>query len=269
MIQKIVKITRQGGATIEVCARQVFGKDILSTLATNINSFIRFVIFVLLWKGFAKAGVDLGGLSEENLLTYTLLSFVTRKQMDIVTPATAALWEGSVVARYARPMSIYVSYIAETIGRWWFAYWIFVSLPLFLLALLWGINPWPASALHGVLFLVSLLLSTTIGFGFDILFAAIAIRMKNNMWIATQIRWAISSLLSGSLIPFALFPKAIAKAFSLLPFGSIANAPLSIYIGAQNAGGLLFVQFFWAVTIWLIAHFLYKKSEERMVSYGG
>lgn len=262
-------LSLQGRSTASLCAKQFFSGGIFSSAAENVSRLVQFFIFVLLWKGFAKMGVDLDGFSESDLLTYTLISFVFHRQLDILTPATSMLWEGSVVGRYTRPMPIYLSYFSETVGRWWIPSMLLFSLPLVLISPLLGISILPSSTGNGLLFLVSLCLSIVIGYGVDILFAAFAMRLKNGVFLATQIRYAIYNVLSGALIPFALFPKSIAFVFSLLPFGSIANAPLSIYVGMGEPIQLLAIQAFWSVMIWVIAHRMYKKSEERMVSYGG
>lgn len=260
---------RQAKATTFICACQAFGNGFVAVFSKNFVRLAQFIIFVLLWKGFAAAGVDMGGMSERSLLTYTLLSFAFRPQLDVLTPATSSMWEGSVVGRYARPMPVYLSYAAETIGRWWLPFGVYFTLPALLLAPLLGINPLPVGLLQGLLFLCSLGLSCVIGFGLDILLAAFAMRMKNSMFMVNQIREAVTILLSGALIPFSLFPHSIQPVLSLLPFGSVANAPLSIYTGSGNPLFLMPLQLFWCVAVWAVSHTVYKKSEERMVSYGG
>lgn len=85
-----------------------------------------------------------------------------------------------------------------------------------------------------------------------------------------NIRENLASVMSGSLIPFALFPWGIGQVLSWLPFGSIASAPLSIYTGlTEDVGKLLLIQLFWNVVIWYLAVVSYRKSEEEMISYGG
>lgn len=269
IFSKLRLCLRQGLVTAGVCAKQMFEGGIWKSAAENLVRLVQFVLFVLLWKGFASAGVDLGGFTLPSLLTYTLLSFALRRQLNILSPATSMLWEGSVIGRYARPMPIYLTYISETIGRWWVPYFLLFTLPLLLVSPLLGIYPLPASAARGALFFLSLLLSIILGFGIDLLFSALALKIKNAVWIAVRIREAVYNLLSGALIPFALFPPGAARVFALLPFGSVASPPLSIYVGQGNPAQLLALQAFWAVVIWAVAHRFYKKSEEGMVSYGG
>ena len=257
------------GATVRICMRKAFDGSFLCVWAEYAVRFLRFLILALLWRALAQAGADLGGMTLDALLTYTLMASALRQQFEIVSPATSALWEGSIVGRYLRPVGVIASLVAETIGRWWIPVFLFYSLPLLLLAPFFGISPLPASAGSFFLFLPSLALSVIVGFSLDLMFAALAIRLKNGCWAAMMVREALSSLLSGAVIPFALFPGALGRFLALTPFGAIASAPLSIYLGAENALQLLALQLFWAAALALCARRIFRRSEERMVSYGG
>lgn len=266
---KYRRSVRSFRSTALVCAKQVFDGSLLCVAGEYLVRFLRFAALVLIWKSLAAQGADLG-MPVGKLLTYTLMASALRQQLEIVSPATSALWEGSIVGRYTRPVSVIASLAAETVGRWWIPVFFFYSLPLLLLSPLFGVNPLPESAAAGGLFLASLLFSILVGFALDLIFASAAIRMKNGCWAAVQVRESVSSLASGALIPFSLFPWGIGTVLSYLPLGSVANAPLTIYTGtAENPGGLVLLQAFWAAVLWAAALRLFHKSEERMISYGG
>lgn len=94
--------------------------------------------------------------------------------------------------------------------------------------------------------------------------------LKNGCWAALAVREAIYALLSGEMIPFSLFPKEIGTVFSLLPLGSVAHGPLTIYTGAAgNYQTIIGLQIFWNVILWIAAIHIFRKSKERMVSFGG
>ncbi len=256
-------------ATSALCTRQVFDGNLLNVTGEYWIRFIGFFLLTLLWRSLAGAGAELGGMTLPQLLTYSMMAAVWRQQLDIITPATSALWEGSIVGRYLRPISVIGSFAIETVGRWWIPVFLFFSLPLWLFSPLLGINPLPAGPLWGAAALGSLALSASLGFAIDLLFASLAIRMKNGCWAAVQIREAVFALLSGALIPFSMLPEGVGTVFSLLPFGSIASAPLNLYVGAGDPRQLLFLQFAWNLLLWPLALWIFHKSEERMVSYGG
>lgn len=256
-------------STALLCAKQVFDGNLLCVAGEYLVLLLRFAALVLLWKSLAAQGADFG-MPVERLLSYTLISSVLRQQLEIVSPATSALWEGSIAGRYTRPVPIIASLAAETVGRWWIPVFLFYSLPLLLLSPVFGINPLPASVSAGGLFSVSLFLSILIGFALDLIFASAAIRMKNGCWAAVQIRESITALASGALIPFSMFPARVGTVLAYLPLGSVANAPLTVYTGtAENPCLLILTQTFWAAALWTAARKGFHKSEERMISFGG
>jgi ABC-type uncharacterized transport system, permease component len=256
-------------ATVSMCAAQAFDGNFLCVAADYAVRFIRFLVLILIWRSLAATGADFNGLTLDRILTYLLMASVLHQQLNIITPATSALWEGSIIGRYTRPVPVIGSFVAETVGRWWIPVFLFYSLPLWLASPLFDISPLPAGPACGLLSVLSLALSASLGFALDILFAALAMRMKNGCWAAMVVREALASIFSGALIPFAVLPWNLGEIFELLPFGSIANAPLSVYIGTGDTVRLLLLQVFWNVTLWFAALRIYRKSEERMISYGG
>ena len=56
---------------------------------------------------------------------------------------------------------------------------------------------------------------------------------------------------------------------SLLPFGSLGGAPLTIFTGGGNVFELLLLQALWNALLWPAAAAAFRMSRERMVSHGG
>ena len=89
------------------------------------------------------------------------------------------------------------------------------------------------------------------------------------MWIAYTIRRAAFSLLAGNVIPFAVLPWGLGNVLSLLPFGSLGGAALSVYSGTASPLQILPVQLLWNLILWPVTILIFRKSQERMVSHGG
>ena len=248
-------------STMLICTKQIFDGGFLFVAGGYMIQAVQFVMLIFIWKSLNQG---------EELLTYTLMATILHQELNIISPATSSLWEGSVIGRFLRPMRVEASFIAETIGKWWIPNFLFFGLPLWLLAPFIGISPWPASLHHGILAFISLLLAASLGFAIDLIFASFAMHLKNGCFAALAIREAIFALLSGEMIPFTLFPKAVETIFSLMPLGSIGHGPLTIYTGlADNPGFVLGLQVFWNLTIWTGAILFFRKSKERMISFGG
>lgn len=273
MIRTIQTFRRRFRAYYATCfmsMKQMFDGGILCVAGEYLVRFIQFAMLVCIWKSLAEEGTDLGGMTLPSLLTYTLMSSALHQQFNIVSPATSALWEGSIIGRYMRPFPVIGSFISETVGRWWIPVFLFYGLPLWLAAPVFGIRALPANAVSGGLAIVSLAASVSIGFALDLLFAAMAMRLKNGCFAVVHVRESIFSLLSGELIPFALFPWGLGKVFALTPFGSISHVPLTIYTGMEAQPiKLIGLQIFWNLVLWPLALVVFHKSEERMISFGG
>ena len=256
------------GMLARLCATQAFDGGILYVLSGYALRLVQLAVLLLIWRTVFTAGADTGGMALAQAMTYSLLSSVFAEQLNVVTPASMSFWEGSILNRCTRPLAVLPQMMAETVGRWLPAL-LFCAVPTVILAALLGVPVGPAGPARGALFLVSLTLSISLGFALDFLFATVAVRLKDAGWLAHTIRGAVVNLFSGAVIPFALLPWGIGSALSLLPFGSVAGAPLAIYVGLGGAGRLLGLQLFWNLALWPLAALAFRKSSERMVSFGG
>lgn len=254
--------------TIWLAATRAFDGGLFYILSDYLLKLAQVTILLLLWTSLAEQGADLGGFTLQQLLSYSLLSSVLREQLSIVTPATTAFWEGSIISRYLRPAPVLAQLVAETIGSWLPGLLLY-SAPVLMGSALFGIVAPSAFIVSGPLFVFSLLLSISLGFALDFLFAAALLYMKNASYQAYSIRQAVTRVFSGAVIPFALFPWGIGAFLQLLPFGSIASAPLLIFTGSTQTLQLLLLQLLWNVILWPLAIAAFGKSQERMVSYGG
>lgn len=257
-------------STIFICSKQIFDGGFLCVAGGYFVQAVQFIMLIFIWKSLEQSNLLSEGISLHQLMNYTLMSTIFHQELNIISPATSSLWEGSIIGRFLRPMSVKTSFLAETIGRRWIPDFLFFGLPLWILAPVLGINPLPVSILDGILALVSLMLAASLGFAIDLLFASLAMHLKNGCFAALAVREAIYSLMSGEMIPFSLFPAGLGTVFSMLPLGSVAHGPLTIYTQtSRNPFYVLGLQLFWNVVLWIIAARVFQKSKERMISFGG
>lgn len=230
--------------------------------------FLRVLLLLSLWHTLLPAEGTTSGMTLHAVLTYTLIGEVFASQLSSRAALDTSLWQGDIANRFLRPMSIYGQYSAEMIGDWILDLAVF-SLPLFCIAPFFGVNPLPASPMAGVLFFVSLSLGVAVGLALDFIFTSMMVFLEHSVYALMQIRNAISSLLSGALIPLALFPWHLGEIFAYLPFASLASAPLRIYTGTGDPLVLITIQAIWALLLWPIARLLWRVNRERLVSHGG
>jgi ABC-type uncharacterized transport system permease subunit len=229
---------------------------------------VRVVVLISIWRLILAHRGAVSGYSLATVLTYTLVAEVFGEQLACKSELDTAFWEGSLVMRALRPMSLVGQFAAEMIGRW-LPGLLFFSLPLLLAAPLLGARPYPADAGAALAFAPSLALAVTVGLALEFLFAGLVLVFDQGIWIVSRIRGALTTLLSGALLPLALLPWGLGGIFVWLPFAAVASAPLRIYTGTGAPMPLLLTQALWALVLWPLARWLWARQRERLVGYGG
>ena len=251
-------------ATIKMSASGKLNGGILALFAGYLLRIIYLLPMVFLWRSLARGGAELGGFSLGQILSYACASTILRSLLNVQSALITWHYEGQILDLCRRPMTIFGQLVSITVGGWLPELFLF-SLPLALAAAFFGVNMIPVSAW----FFPGLLLSVSLGFAVDFLFACFIIRMKNASWLAYVLRNAVTLLLSGAVIPFDLLPWNMGAVLKLLPFGSLAAAPLAVFAGMAKAADVLPMQVFWNLVLWPLAALAFGRSREKMVSYGG
>ena len=239
---------RAGLATARLCLKEQSYFGFANLLAQYLLQAGSLAALLMIWRSLFLQGVDPEGMRLSQFYTYTVLSTMLAPLLNIHTPASGWLHDGTMLGLYQRPAGIFAQLAAHTVGGWCMR-----------------LDMRPAS----LWFFPSLILSVLQGFAVDFLFACLLIRMKNLEWTVHCLREALTALFTGSLIPFAILPWGIGEFLQLSPFGTLAGAPLAIYTGLSEPGLLIVTQVIWNVILWPLAVYCFKASGERMVSYGG
>jgi len=229
---------------------------------------LRVLVLLALWRTLFAGREAPGVMPLATVLTYTVVAEVFSQQLAVSTTLSVAFWEGTLVLRFLRPMGLVRQFAAEMSGRWALHFALF-SVPLVVAAPLLGVDPRPASPAAGALFVISLCLAVLVGLAIEVLFGAITVALEQPVWLVERARVAIATLLSGSLLPLALYPWGIGDVFSWLPFAAMAWAPLAIYTGTGQPLPRLGSQVLWAVVLWPLADWLWRANREKLVGYGG
>lgn len=250
----------------KACYRQAFDGGVFYVLSGYLLRFARMGVLVLLWRQILQTHGE--GMTPQQALCYTFWSAVLAQQLAVHTPASEDFWMGTLGMRYLRPLPVLMQFVAETVGRWIPGLLLF-SLPMVLLSPLLQIPIGPLDLIHGWAGLLSLLLTLSLGFALDFLFTAFAVRLKNTSYQAKLLRDALTLFCAGTVIPFAAMPWGLGNILALLPLGSLAGAPLSIYTGLAPIATTLLMQLVWNLVLWPLSLVCYRKSEEKLVIYGG
>jgi ABC-2 type transport system permease protein len=231
-------------------------------------ALLRVAIVIIIWRAILATSAAPSAPPPGALLTYVLLAQVLAEQLNARSELLYAIWDGRVATRLLRPMSVFGDYIAEMVGAWGFR-WLTFSTPAIAVGAMLGVGLAPHDAWRGVAFVVSVGLSIGVGTAMDFLFAVLVIRSPDNTWSFRMARESLFPILSGAVIPIALFPWQIGRALAWLPFASMVAAPLRVYTGDGDVARLLLLQAAWALALWVMTRRLWERGAARMVSFGG
>lgn len=254
---------RKYSKTIQMALKGQINGGVLYLLPNIAAKLLYLIPLMFLWRVLANSGARVE-MTLQQMLSYTYLNALLADLMAVQTFASSWCYEGELQRLYIRPCSIYGDLIAETAGGW-IPMLLCFSLPMLCVAPLFGVSILPATAW----FFPSLLLCVSLGFAVDLIFACVSIQLHGISWLAHVIRMAIVSLFSGTVIPFRLLPFGLEKLFELQPFGSLGGAPLSLFVGTGDPFQVLGLQILWNLVLWPSALIWFKKSQEKMVSFGG
>jgi ABC-2 type transport system permease protein len=170
----------------------------------------------------------------------------------------------------SRPVDYFSFWLSRDLGRAAY-HTLYRALPTFLLGLLFfHVRP-PASPLHALAFVLSLLLAIILSFCFRFIFNVIG------FW-TTDVRGIMGlamlfvNFLTGFLIPLEFFPPAIRDVVLYLPFAAMISIPTRIYLGQITTAELPFqlgLQIGWVVVLVTAAQVLVQRATQKLVVQGG
>lgn len=260
----IVARIRRSWFLLRLSARGDVYFGVIELWGSYLLRLVKLWVMLLIWRALFAGGADPQGMALSQVLCYTLLSSAFENQLDVRTMASSWLHEGSILSLYQRPMGIFSQLSLHTIGAWLVPL-LFFTLPVLVLFGLQGVLIPPQT---GWVFL-SLPLCISQGFAVDYLFACLILRARNLSWSVHSLRSALTTLLTGALIPFSALPWGLGEWLQYSPLGTLAGAPLALYVGLAEPWPLLAAQVLWNLTLWPLALWGFARSRERMVSFGG
>ena len=228
-----------------------------------IMKIIYLLPLLFIWRVLAESGPAVE-MTLPQLLSYTYINALLADMLIVRTHLTEWNADGEGAAMFPRPMPIFGQVISRTVGEW-LPTLLFFSLPMTLVAPLFGISLMPKSLWA----LPSLVLCASLGFAMEFIFYCITLRLRNVAWLTQVIRSAIVSFFSGVVIPFRILPFGMDRWMSYQPFGSLGGATLSLFVGTAQPLHIVTAQIVWNVIFWALAAYWFNKSKERMMSFGG
>jgi ABC-2 type transport system permease protein len=239
-----------------------------------VGTFLMMYSVYWIWTILYSQSPGAFGVSLKQMVTYGVLGMVLE---TVFHPGrgpqfymATQLRTGGIDTDLMKPLDFHIHMLARNFGEWTFRF-IVLSIPAYIIGVLFlDVQP-PATLLAGVVFLISLLLGFLVLFSLNFLLGMLAVLTLD----IRSISWAYNGFVrffAGQMVPLWLFPGAIAVLAEVLPFKSIYAIPISIYIGKITGyaifQGVLF-QATWVAVLMLAGRLIWNRVHARLVVQGG
>jgi ABC-2 type transport system permease protein len=237
------------------------------------NVFFGFLLAYILLAVYDERD-DIGGYSEADAITYVWL---TQGLLSVVASFGPSWYElslrvrsGNVATDLQRPLDLQRLLLAQDVGR--AAYQLlFRAVPPFLLGALLFEVVVPGSLLQWLAFALSLVLALVVSFGVRFLVNLMSFWLLDYRG-PTMLAMLVSHLLSGLVVPLAFFPEPYGVIARVLPFASMLQLPVDIFVGAASGGevvAVLALQAFWGFVLLGVGRAVLVGGTRKLVVQGG
>ena len=233
-------------------------------------------VYVMVYVAFYESGGKNLPMELSQIITYlwlnqSLLALVNQFSKD--QELFKLIRDGGVSYELARPKNLYFMWYFKILGQRLAN----VTLRFFPLIIITTILPFPfhlggpASLLHFLSFLLSLILGTLLVVALSVFYPIITLITMNEKGIVNLLM-TIASVLSGVSIPIPFFPKFLQIISSFLPFQYISDLPFRLYVGNISLTDGVFgmcIQFIWIVIFIILGNIIMRINIKKIVVQGG
>jgi ABC-2 type transport system permease protein len=245
------------------------GATVAGIITNTVFGFIQAYVLLAVW----RARPDIGGFDATDAVTFTFVSqglLMTLNMFGSDREMAERIHTGEVAMDLCRPYDYQGWWAAVAGGKAVFYAWARGIPPFVLAALVFDLRL-PAEAWQWPAFLVSTVLAVGVSFGWTFLlqvtaFWLIDIRGPN------QLGTLVAMFLSGSVVPLVLFPAGIEGVLRALPFASLVQLPIEVFLGKHAGVDLAVVfltQFAWVVALVGAGRLVVARGVRKVVVHGG
>lgn len=180
---------------------------------------------------------------------------------------------GAIAYELVRPMNLYGRWFSQSLANR-LSYTVLNCLPALIFAFILP-KPYritlPAGVSQMIFFLLSMVLALCIVVEFAMLLYISLFYTLSHRGMKIIVT-AVTSFLSGGVIPLPFFPEAILAVINLLPFAAMQNMPLLIFNGKLTGTGMIsgiVFQLFWLAVLYAAGQMGMRAALKKVVVQGG
>ncbi|HEY4026942.1 MAG TPA: ABC-2 family transporter protein [Candidatus Dormibacteraeota bacterium] len=175
---------------------------------------------------------------------------------------------GDVATDFHRPVDFQGYWLAQDLGRALY-HAIFRGIPPVLVASLVFHLRFPTHPVTWLWFALSLLLAVCVSFALRFLANLVAFWTHDHRGILAITSFAFPFLAGLFGIPLGYLPPEVFRVLVVLPFASMGQAPLSVFLEKPGAAGAMALQALWALALLAAGRLVLRAAERRLVVQGG
>ena len=177
--------------------------------------------------------------------------------------------DGSIATDLSRPLDPQRYWLAFDLGRAPYHFIFRGILPFVVGAMLFHLR-YP-SPLDLVAFVVSVALAVVVSLGFRFLYNSAAFWLTDIRGVVT-LSLTVSLFFSGMVLPLTFFPAWLRTIAHALPFASIMQTPIDVWLGKHHGAellGILALQAVWAIALLALGRVSLRLGTKKLVIQGG
>jgi ABC-2 type transport system permease protein len=243
------------------------GATVAGAFTNTIFGFIQAYVLLAVY----RHRTDVGGYNAADTVTYVWLAQALIMTVFIFGWNELALRirDGSIATDLARPLDPQRYWLAFDLGRAPY-HFLFRGVPPFIIGALVFPLHYP-SPLDAFAFLVSLVLAVVVSLAFRFLYNSAAFWLLDFRGILTM-SLVLSLFFSGMIMPLPFFPGWLRTLAHTLPFASVLQFPIDIYLGKRHGltlAGTFAEQAAWALALLALGRLALRAGTRKLVVQGG
>lgn len=247
-----------------------------AALAGIVTQFAWGILEILVYRAFYEADAAAFPMTLSATVSYiwmqqAFLAFFAAWMLE--NEIFDSIMNGNIAYELCRPVEIYHMWYARSIANR-LSRAVLRCFPILIVAAFlpdpYGIAA-PESALHFLLFLLTLFLGLAVTVAFCMLVYALTFFTISPQGLRMLFTLSVE-FFAGGVIPLPFFPDRIRAIMELLPFASMQNVPLRIYSGSltdAEAVKAVLLQIFWLFALAAMGRLLCRTAEKRVCVQGG
>lgn len=244
------------------------GATFAGVFTNTVFGFFMAYIFLALY----RHRTSIGGLDAIDVVTYTFVSqgLLATTAVFGQSEITDRIRTGDIVSDLYRPLHFQTYWASRDLGRAAFQA-LFRGIPPFLVGSLVFHLRLPPTAEAGAAFVVSLVLAVEVGFAYGLLISLSGFWLIDTRGPA-QVAVFVMQFFSGSIVPVSFFPGFLHSLAEVLPFSSIIQLPIEVFLGLHPGAsvfGVLGRQLGWVAGLMVLNEWVAARALRRVVVQGG